>query len=96
MPRSLGTAALACLVQIASFGAAFAAETPWPAFGHDPSNRNFSELTQIDRDTVGRLRPAWIFQTGITGYFQAQPVMVDGTLYVSTTQNNVAALDART
>uniref|UniRef100_UPI00235EB841 PQQ-binding-like beta-propeller repeat protein n=1 Tax=Serratia ureilytica TaxID=300181 RepID=UPI00235EB841 len=64
--------------------------------GHDPSNRNFSELTQIDRDSVARLRPAWIFQTGITGYFQAQPVMVDGTLYVSTTQNNVAALDAKT
>jgi len=74
----------------------FAAETPWPAFGHDPSNRNFSDLTQIDRDSVARLRPAWIFQTGITGYFQAQPVMVDGTLYVSTTQNNVAALDAKT
>ncbi|GJE51653.1 Quinohemoprotein alcohol dehydrogenase [Methylobacterium tardum] len=96
MPRSLGTAALACLVQVASFGAASAAETPWPAFGHDSSNRNFSELTQIDRDSVGRLRPAWVFQTGVTGYFQAQPVMVAGTLYVSTTQNNVAALDART
>ena len=74
----------------------FAAEPPWPAFGHDPSNRNFSDLSQIDRDSVARLRPAWIFQTGITGYFQAQPVMVDGTLYVSTTQNNVAALDAKT
>jgi glucose dehydrogenase len=91
-----GTAVLACLAQIASFSATSADETPWPAFGHDPGNRNYSTLTQIDRDTVGRLRPAWIFQTGITGYFQAQPVMVDGTLYVSTTQNNVAALDART
>ncbi|MCJ2071031.1 PQQ-binding-like beta-propeller repeat protein [Methylobacterium sp. J-030] len=80
---------------MAPFGAS-AAETPWPAFGHDPSNRNFSELTQIDRDSVARLRPAWMFQTGITGYFQAQPVMVDGTLYLSTTQNNVAALDAKT
>nr|WP_245451100.1 PQQ-binding-like beta-propeller repeat protein [Methylobacterium brachiatum] len=73
-----------------------AAETPWPAFGHDPSNRNFSDLTQIDRASVGRLRPAFLFQTGVTGYFQAQPVMVDGALYLSTTQNNVAALDART
>ncbi len=74
---------------------ALAAEADWPAFGHDPSNRNFSELTQIDRGNVGRLRPAWMFQTGVTGYFQAQPVMVDGVLYLSTTQNNVAALDAR-
>lgn len=76
--------------------AARAAETPWPAFGHDHSNRNFSDLTQIDRASVARLRPAWIFQTGVTGYYQAQPVMVDGALYTSTTQNNVAALDART
>ncbi len=96
MPRSLKTAALACLVQIASCGIASAAETPWPAFGHDSSNRNFSALAQIDRSNVARLRPAWLFQTGITGYFQAQPLMVDGTLYLSTTQNNVAALDAGT
>ena len=77
-------------------GHSIAAETPWPAFGHDHSNRNFSDLIQIDRDSVARLRPAWMFQTGITGYFQAQPVMVSGILYTSTTQNNVAALDART
>lgn len=67
----------------------------WPMFGHDHSNRNFSDLAAIDRSNVARLRPAWMFQTGITGYFQSQPVMVDGTLYLSTTQNNVAALDAK-
>ncbi|MDP4003990.1 PQQ-binding-like beta-propeller repeat protein [Methylobacterium sp. NEAU K] len=87
---------MACLAGLALPRAAIAAETPWPAFGHDHSNRNFSDLAQIDRDSVARLRPAWMFQTGVTGYFQAQPVMVDGALYVSTTQNNVAALDART
>lgn len=95
MSRWIGVALLASCAGSAPVSAS-ATETPWPAFGHDPSNRNFSELTQIDRDSVARLRPAWIFQTGITGYFQAQPVMVDGTLYVSTTQNNVAALDAKT
>lgn len=68
----------------------------WPMFGGDHTNRHFSGLTAIDTGNVGRLRPAWIFQTGITGYFQAEPVMVDGTLYVSTTQNHVAALDAKT
>jgi len=86
------------LIALATFLplSAIAAETPWPAFGHDHSNRNFSDLTQIDRASVGQLRPAFLFQTGVTGYFQAQPVMVDGALYLSTTQNNVAALDART
>jgi len=68
----------------------------WPMFGGDHTNRHFSPLTAIDAGNVARLRPAWLFQTGITGYFQAEPVMVDGTLYVSTTQNHVAALDGRT
>ena len=67
----------------------------WPMFGGDSSNRHASALTQIDRDNVAKLRPAWIFQTGTTGYFQAEPVVVDGTIYVSTTGNHVAALDAK-
>ncbi|MGU3537374.1 outer membrane protein assembly factor BamB family protein [Methylobacterium sp. A54F] len=68
----------------------------FPAFGNGPDNRNWSALAQIDRETVTRLRPAWLFQSGVTGYFQAQPVVVAGVLYLSTTQNHVAALDART
>ncbi|KQT09813.1 pyrrolo-quinoline quinone [Methylobacterium sp. Leaf399] len=68
----------------------------WPMFGRDHTNRHYSPLTAIDRTNVARLRPAWIFQTGITGYFQAEPVVVDGVLYVSTTQNHVAALEAGT
>lgn len=84
MPRSIGLlAAVAFLaVVVPSSGIAGAGEADWPAFGHDHSNRNFSPLSQIDRTTVAGLRPAWIFQTGVTGYFQAQPIMVDGVLYV--------------
>lgn len=67
----------------------------WPVFGGDHSNRHASALDAINRDTVGRLRPAWIFQTGTTGYFQAEPVIVDGTMYVSATGNHVAALEAK-
>ncbi|MEL6059497.1 pyrroloquinoline quinone-dependent dehydrogenase [Methylobacterium sp. DCY52] len=97
MPRSIGLLAAAAFlaVVVPSSGIAGAGEADWPAFGHDHSNRNFSPLSQIDRTTVAGLRPAWIFQTGVTGYFQAQPIMVDGVLYVSTTANHVAALDAR-
>ncbi|KQP53224.1 pyrrolo-quinoline quinone [Methylobacterium sp. Leaf106] len=68
----------------------------WPMFGRDHTNRHFSPLTIIDRGNVAKLRPAWIFQTGITGYFQAEPVVVDGVMYLSTTQNHVAALEAKT
>lgn len=68
----------------------------WPMFGRDHTNQHFSPLAAINAGTVKGLRPAWIFQTGITGYFQAEPVVVEGALYVSTTQNHVAALDAKT
>ena len=85
---------LTALILASLPGAALAADD-WPMFGRDHTNQHFSPLTGIDRGNVKALRPAWIFQTGITGYFQAEPVMVDGTLYVSTTQNHVAALDAR-
>ena len=68
----------------------------WPVFGGDHTNRHASPLTAINRDTVARLAPAWIFQTGVTGYFQAEPIVVEGVMYVSTTGNHVAALDART
>lgn len=69
--------------------------TDWPTFGGDHANRHASSLDAINRDTVARLRPAWIFQTGVTGYFQAEPVIVRGVMYVSTTGNNVAAVDAK-
>ena len=68
----------------------------WPAFGRDAANTHHSPLAQIDRSNVARLRPAWIFQTGVTGTFQAEPVVVDGVMYLSTTGNHVAALEAKT
>ncbi|GEO99885.1 alcohol dehydrogenase [Methylobacterium haplocladii] len=84
------------LFAIALVGLALPAEAEdWPAFGGDHSNRHASALDAINRETVGRLKPAWIFQTGTTGYFQAEPVIVDGTLYVSATGNHVAALEAK-
>ncbi|UMY20274.1 PQQ-binding-like beta-propeller repeat protein [Methylobacterium organophilum] len=73
-----------------------AAAQDWPAFGGGADNRHASPLAQIDRSNVGRLRPAWLFQTGVTGYFQAEPVIVDRVMYVSTTANHVAALEAAT
>ncbi|KQP33577.1 pyrrolo-quinoline quinone [Methylobacterium sp. Leaf104] len=93
MPNTIRRGLAALLV--ACLPSASLAADDWPMFGRDHTNQHFSPLTGIDRANVKALRPAWIFQTGITGYFQAEPVMVGGTLYVSTTQNHVAALDAR-
>jgi len=76
------------------------APTAWPAYGGDAGGTRFSPLREIDRTTVAGLRPAWIVRTGdyLTdrGRFEATPILVDGTLYVSTPLGSVLALDPAT
>jgi quinoprotein glucose dehydrogenase len=76
----------------------------WPSYGNDPGGTRYSPLTQIDRANVTRLRVAWTYRTGEVGgappyghiAFEATPVMVDGTLFLSTPYNRVIALDPET
>ena len=77
----------------------------WPTYGNDAGGTRYSPLTQIDRGNVGRLRVAWIYRTGEdAGYgwastrvaFEATPIVVDGTLYLSTPFGRVIALDPET
>ncbi|WP_212523852.1 PQQ-binding-like beta-propeller repeat protein [Actibacterium sp. MT2.3-13A] len=51
---------------------------------------------QINTDNVGKLRPAWIFQTEIVDTMETTPIVVNGVMYVTTAFNHVYALDART
>lgn len=71
-------------------------EENWLTFGHGYANQRFSELDDIDRETVRDLAPAWTFYTGVKGSFQATPLVADGVMYVSTPFNHVLALDAAT
>jgi len=75
----------------------------WPTYGNDAGGTRYSPLTQIDRGNVGRLRVAWTYRTGeSTGWantlvaFEATPIVVDGTLYLSTPFGRVIALDPET
>src|SRR5262245_44591215 len=45
----------------------------WIMFGQDYRNQRFSSLTQINRDNVGKLQIAWIYQMGSLGSTQVQP-----------------------
>lgn len=57
----------------------------------------YSPLDQINRSNIEQLRPVWAFESGVTdGGMQAAPLVVDGTMYVSTAWNRVFALDAAT
>ena len=51
---------------------------------------------QINVGNVKDLRPAWIFQTKVVDSMETSPIVVDGVMYVTTSFNDVHALDART
>ncbi len=68
----------------------------WLTHGRDYGNQRFSPLAQINAGNVKRLRPAWIYQSGVTSTFQATPIVADGVMYVSLPFNHVVALDAGT
>src|SRR5262249_21468949 len=77
----------------------------WPAYGRDVGGSRYSPLTQINHDNVKQLRAVWKYRTGHltegsraaeTIQFEATPIMVDGTLYLSTPFNRVIALDPQT
>ncbi|MEO7368396.1 MAG: PQQ-binding-like beta-propeller repeat protein, partial [Gemmatimonadaceae bacterium] len=71
-------------------------DSQWPSYGRDYSNRRFSPLTQISTTNVNRLVVAWTYHTGISKAFEDSPVVIDGTMYISTPDDHVVALDAKT
>src|SRR5262245_39704994 len=76
----------------------------WPSYGNDAGGTRYSRLTEIDRRNVTNLRIAWTYRTGEVGgiapyghtAFEATPLMVDGTLFLSTPYDRVIALDPET
>ncbi len=66
----------------------------WPATGGDYSEQRFSPLQQIDTTNVDTLGFAWQGDLDSHRGIEATPIMVDGTLYVSSTWSRVLAFDA--
>ena len=68
----------------------------WLTYGRGYSNQRFSPLAQIDTGNVSKLKPAWVYRSGVVSGFQATPIVVDGIMYVALPFNHVVALDAKT
>ncbi len=81
------------------------AQDNWPAYGHDAGGTRYSPLAQINRDNVSKLQVAWTFhledisdgsdgrkRTGL----ETTPILVDGTLYLTSGYNRVFAIDPET
>lgn len=75
--------------------------TTWEAYGGDRGGSRFSLLDQINTSNVGELEVAWVHHTGDMrddrrGTIEANPIIVDGVMYLTTPALKVIALDAAT
>jgi len=67
----------------------------WPAYNGGYDATRFSSLTRINTGNVASLAEVARFHMPETTAFQSGPVLIDGTMYV-TTATNTYAIDART
>ena len=51
---------------------------------------------QINASNVGKLHPAWIFQTEVKESMETTPIVVNGVMYVTTSFDHVYAINAKT
>ena len=65
-----------------------------PNGGYDQT-RHFPSA-QINTGNVSKLRPAFVFQTGIVESMETAPIVVDGVMFVTTSYNHVYAINAVT
>ena len=72
------------------------ANADWPVYGGQPANQHYSNLTQINRSNVSKLKIAWTYETGEDGGLETSPLIVGRTLYAYTPTQKVIAIDAVT
>jgi quinoprotein glucose dehydrogenase len=75
----------------------------WTAYSGDVAGTRFSPLAEITPANVATLRVAWTYRTGETAGqllehnhpppFETTPIVVDGTMFISTVMGHVMALD---
>jgi quinoprotein glucose dehydrogenase len=91
---------LSCLAAHAA-----AADNVWSFYGGDAGGTRYSTLKQITPANVARLKAVWTYHTGALSpetdlnhkaAFEATPILIDGTLYLTTPFNAVIALDPAT
>jgi alcohol dehydrogenase (cytochrome c) len=67
----------------------------WPTYNGNWSGNRYSTLTEIDTGNARHLAPTWMFPVAHAQHLEGTPVVVDGTMFV-TTANEAYALDAQT
>lgn len=71
--------------------------TTWTRSLGDMGSRRYSALTQINRENVARLVPAWTYHSGDGARnIQATPIIVNGVLFGPTAGRDIVAMNAGT
>jgi alcohol dehydrogenase (cytochrome c) len=65
----------------------------WATYNGDPSGNRYSKLAQITKTNIDRLAPRWIFTFPGAAFLETTPLVIEGTMYVSSA-NECYALDA--
>jgi glucose dehydrogenase len=78
--------------------AASAPETEdWPLFGRDRDNTRFATQDEVDTGNVGELGEAWSTGLGPDQYLmESFPLVLNGTVYVTTSTDEVMSIDGKT
>ena len=67
----------------------------WLMYRGTYDSQGYSPLDQINTGNVAGLKPVWSFSTGMREGHQAPPVVNNGAMFVTTPNNHLLALDAR-
>jgi quinohemoprotein ethanol dehydrogenase len=84
------------VVDDAALKAADANPANWITYGRTYSEQRFSQLQQVNEQTVSRLGLAWSFDLATLRGLEATPLVQDGVLYTTSAWSLVYAVDART
>ena len=60
------------------------------------ANTRFYPGAQINAGNVGKLKPAFVFQTAVLESMETAPIVINGVMFLTTSFNHVYAIDAVT
>ncbi|RZA01798.1 MAG: quinoprotein glucose dehydrogenase [Sphingobacteriaceae bacterium] len=74
------------------------AHTEWKDYGGGPDHSKFMNFTQINKQNVSKLEPAFVYSTASdrVNSYKFNPIIVDGIMYVLAKNNSLVATDATT
>ncbi len=72
--------------------------TEWKDYGGGPDHSKFVNFTQINKQNVASLQPAFVYSTASdkVNSYKFNPIIVDGIMYVLAKNNSLVAMDAAT